>query len=314
MRVSSFAAAALLALLAAGYLLTGLTQVRPGERAVVRRFGRVLPERPGPGLWVGLPWGVERVDRVALEKVRRVEVGYDPEEDDTGMLRAGQMLTGDHNLVDLRVVINYTVKEDQLVEFVDLADRADDLVGRAAETALAEWVAGRTVDQVLIAAKAELPRWLVPRLQQRLDGLSIGVHVQEVTATYDLPPEQVKDAFDAVTRAQTEIQTSVNKAEQVRQSDLRAAEAYRDNARRESAAYARKQRLQAREEANAFLARMEQYHQLRIGNPAFLAGIWYEEMGKLYAKLKKGGRVDLLDHHLAGDELNITFFPPQPRK
>jgi membrane protease subunit HflK len=301
-------------LLIATYLLTGLTQIRPGERAVIRRFGRVLPEQPGPGLWFGLPWGMERVDRVAMEKVRRVEVGYDPEEDDTGMLRTGQMLTGDHNLVDLHVVINYTVKEDQLVEFVDMADRADDLVGRAAETALAEWVAGRTVDQVLISAKGELPRWFVPRLQERLDWLNLGVHVQDVTVTYDLPPEQVKDAFDAVTRAQTEILTNVNKAEQERLSDLRAAEVYRDNARRESAAYARKQRLQAREEASAFLARMDQYHQLRIGNPAFLAGIWYEEMGKLYARLKKDGRIDLLDHHLAGDELNITFFPPRPGK
>src|SRR5262249_8958793 len=94
MRGRWIAVAALAVLPIAAYMLTGLTQIRPGERAVIRRFGRVLPEQPGPGLWFGLPWGMERVDRVAMEKVRRVEVGYDPEEDDTGMLRAGQMLTG----------------------------------------------------------------------------------------------------------------------------------------------------------------------------------------------------------------------------
>ena len=43
MCVRGSAALAGVALLAA-YLLTGVVQVRPGERAVVRRFGRVLEE------------------------------------------------------------------------------------------------------------------------------------------------------------------------------------------------------------------------------------------------------------------------------
>ena len=49
------------------YLLTGVVEVRRGERAVVRRFGRVLAEQPEPGLWVGLPWGMDRVDRVEVD-------------------------------------------------------------------------------------------------------------------------------------------------------------------------------------------------------------------------------------------------------
>ena len=59
-----------------GYAATGLYQVLPGEAAVVRRFGRVLPERPEPGLHLGLPWGMDRVDRVAVDQLRRVVVGY----------------------------------------------------------------------------------------------------------------------------------------------------------------------------------------------------------------------------------------------
>ena len=47
----------------AAYLLTGVAEIRPEERAVVRRFGRVVA-LPGPGLWVGLPYGIDRVDRV----------------------------------------------------------------------------------------------------------------------------------------------------------------------------------------------------------------------------------------------------------
>jgi oligoribonuclease NrnB/cAMP/cGMP phosphodiesterase (DHH superfamily) len=37
-------------------------------------------------------------------------------------------------------------------------------------------------------------------------------------------------------------------------------------------------------------------------------------MGKLFEALKKAGRIDLLDHHLAGDELNLMQMPFAPRK
>ena len=58
-----------LVVLALAYAATGLYQVLPGEAAVVRRFGRVLPERPEPGLHLGLPWGMDRVDRVAVDQL-----------------------------------------------------------------------------------------------------------------------------------------------------------------------------------------------------------------------------------------------------
>src|SRR5262245_27279672 len=90
---------AVAAVLFGAYLLTGVTQVRTDERAVVRRFGRVVAT-PGPGLWIGLPWGMEQVDRVQVDRVRRVEVGFQPNTDQDGQTApTGQLLTGDHNLV-----------------------------------------------------------------------------------------------------------------------------------------------------------------------------------------------------------------------
>ncbi|HVS36834.1 MAG TPA: hypothetical protein VMS17_14835, partial [Gemmataceae bacterium] len=59
-----------------GYAASGFYQVLPGEAAVVRRFGRVLPGRPELGLHLGLPWGMDRVDRVAVDQLRRVVVGW----------------------------------------------------------------------------------------------------------------------------------------------------------------------------------------------------------------------------------------------
>src|SRR5262249_42736028 len=137
-------------------VVTAVTQVQPGEIAVVRRFGRVLDDRPGPGLYVGLPWGIDRVDRVSVERVREGRVGYLDESPAGDSAPAGQLLTGDHNLVNVQVVLNYRVNADEVVDFVTHADRVEALIARAAEAALAEWVAGRTVDEVLLRGKETL--------------------------------------------------------------------------------------------------------------------------------------------------------------
>lgn len=297
-------------------LLTGVTEVRPGERAVVRRLGRVLAYKPEPGLWIGLPWGIDRVDRVPVDLVRRVQVGYQPESD-AGEIQAppGQLLTGDHNLVNIQVVLLYSVVEDQVEDYVVQADRADDLVARLAETALMEWVAGRTVDEVLIRGKQELPSWLAQQTQRRIQPYRLGIQIRsEGSVTYLYPPDEVKSAFDQVTRAQTEMRTTRYAAEQAAERELRDAESEKYRIEQMTAAYVREQQLTAHAEAESFDHRREQYHRLRQENPAYLASIWWDEMGKLYSQLKETGRIDLLDNHLGRDGLDITVFPPMPKK
>src|SRR2546423_14517999 len=95
----------LLVLLLVGWLLTGVKEVRPGERAVVRRSGRVLDVQPRAGLWIGLPWGIDRVDRIPVEQIRRVDIGYRPGESGADETPAGQLLTGDRNLINVSLVL-----------------------------------------------------------------------------------------------------------------------------------------------------------------------------------------------------------------
>src|SRR5215468_8271072 len=104
-----------LVLLAAGvvlYAMTGVVEIRRGERAVVRRFGRVLPHKPEPGLWIGLPWGMDRLDRVAVDRIQTVTVGYREDTSSDEAMPAGQLLTGDHNLVNVQVIMSYKVRAD----------------------------------------------------------------------------------------------------------------------------------------------------------------------------------------------------------
>jgi membrane protease subunit HflK len=296
----------------AGYLLTGFVQVRPGERIVVRRFGEVVAA-PGPGLWVGLPWGVDRVDRVPVDMVRRVSVGYQPLEDDGSQAApAGQLLTGDHNLVNVGAIVHYVVEEP--VAFIEQGERADDLIARAADTVLAEWVAGRGIDDVLLQGKAMLPELLVRQTQERIQAYRLGVRVQAADVTHVYPPSEVKNAFEEVTRAQTAIRTREHEARQEADRALREAQTDRYGIEMRTQAYVNEKLRLADEDARSFLNRLAAYQEGRKTNPNFLAALWWDEIGKLLSRLKETGRVDLLDHHLAGDGLDITVFPTLPKK
>lgn len=294
---------------------TALTLVQPGERAVVRRFGRMLVDSPGPGLYRGLPWGMDKVDRVQVGRVRRVAVGYiEDEEADRTVTPPGQLLTGDHNLVNVQAEIYYKVNEDAVQKFALQGERVDALVARAAESALAEWIAGRNVDEVLVRGKVFLPPYLQEQLQERLRPYELGVDIEQASVTQLFPPSEVRADFDRLAQAQTEIRTKVNQAEQ--EAERRRSEAEADVYRMKSqtTAYAKEQKLQATAEAESFQQRLGQYRKLAANNPAYLNVLWQDEMTRLYAKMQEAGRVHLLDHFLSGDGLNITEFPLQSKK
>jgi membrane protease subunit HflK len=289
------------------YLLTGVAQIGPEERAVVRRFGKVVA-KPGPGLWIGLPWGIDRLDRVPTATVRRVTVGYQPEAIDDSPTPAGQLLTGDQNLVNVQVAVDYALAEGEtaLEDYVMQRDQIDGVIAREAEAVMAEWVAGRTVDDVLLAGNAELPSHLVRQVQKRAEPYRLGVRITQASVAYLAPPEEVRSAFEEVNRAQTNIRTQEYRARQEEQARLRAASAEKFRLEQEARAAADAKLSQARAEAEAFGKRLESYRRLKVQNPDVLTAIWWDEMGRVLLSLKGRGRIDLLDNHLGADGLDIT--------
>jgi membrane protease subunit HflK len=304
-----------LAIIAIWTILSALTQIQPGEKAVVRRLGRILEDKPGPGLFVGLPWGLDRVDRVPVGMVKRVVVGMASKEDDEERdAPAGQLLTGDHNLVNLQAEVYYTVFENEVDKFVLQADGADVLVARAAEAVLAEWIAGRGVDEVLLHGKTLLPAYLIAQVQGRVRGYELGVKIEAASINHLYPPEQVKNAFDKVAQAKTNIDTQVNKAKENRDRMERETKAAIFRIERLAVSYAQEQRLQAQADAANFLHRLAEYRKLAARDPDYLNTLWQDEMTTLYARMRENGRIDVLDQYLSSEGLNITQFPLLPKK
>lgn len=306
----------LLPLLLVAYLLTGVTQVGYDERAVVRRFGRVVA-RPGPGLRVGLPWGIDIVDKVQVRAVRQLPVGFSPEEaNDAPGNPPGQLLTGDQNLVNVKLVVEYAIddRDGEFEQYVANRDQVDRVLGREAEAAAAEWVGGRKVDEVL-SGRAALARRVSDQLPARLQPHRLGVVVQRVSVEELAAPTEVQDAFQQVNQAQTAIRTRRNQAEQEARRQQSEAAATEQRLLREGEAYKQEKDALARAEADAFLNRLAEYRRAKATNPDALAAIWREEMGKVLAGVKdRGGRVEVLDDALGPNGIELNQFVPAKKR
>lgn len=310
-RYSQYLAAAMFLLWTA---YTSLTQVQSDERAVVRRFGRVLDVKPKPGLHIGLPWGIDRVDLVKVGPVRTIDVGFDKDDNSEDVLPAGQMLTGDHNLINVRARINFKVREKDMEQYVLQQDRVDALVARAAESLLAEWLAAREIKDVIKRGKSELPPFLLKQLQIRVEDYDLGIEIEQASISKLDPPEQVKDAFERVTQAETNKSTQLNQAKE-KATSMKGIAAGKVKAIKDQAeSYAKIERANAKSDAENFTKRLDLYRELAAKEPNYINVLWLEDMTRLYRRMKDGGRLEMLDHYLSDGGLSITQFPMQPRK
>jgi membrane protease subunit HflK len=281
----------ILGLLLIAWLLTGIREIRPGQRAVIRRFGRVLDVQPSAGLWIGLPWGIDQVDLVRVDAKRRLTVGYRPADSADEEAPPGQLLTGDRNLVNIQIIVNYKVDPDRVVAFVEQSERVEEVLSRAAEAALAEWVAGRSVDEVLTRGNALLPKELKRMIQDRLDTSELGVQVQEADVPYLSPPDEVRPDFDRVAQTAAERQTMKQQAEQEKLQNADKLSADLTRLRHETDTYVMKTLDDARAEASAFEARLAIYRH----NPlAREAGRWAHLLRQV-RRLAENGQIHPLD-------------------
>lgn len=180
------------------YLLSGFYAVQPGQAAVVRTFGRVTAGNVGPGLHYRLPWPVDRVDRVDVSGIRRSETP------------ASLMLTGDENLISIRLSLHYTVNDPAafLLNTID----PETLVTQAGEAAMRQVVAQESVDALLTVDKATIQQRAVTLTQATLDRYRAGLTVLDVQLLESNPPPEVADAFRDVASAREDKNTFINEA------------------------------------------------------------------------------------------------------
>jgi modulator of FtsH protease HflK len=234
-----------LVLLAASLLFTASFQVEPGEIAVIRTLGKETG-RVEPGFHWLIP-GIQQYDRVNIARVHRIEVGFRGNQ-----LRAeeAQMLTGDENIVDAQMIVQYRVSNPSKYLF-QLHD-VEGTLRSTAEVALRSIIGQTSTDDAITKGRGSVQTKTRELLQRLMDTYNSGIQVSEVKLQNVDPPEEVKDAFHEVVRAREEREKLINQAEGYREEVIPKAKGEAERQLRDAEGYREQRVLRAQGDANRF--------------------------------------------------------------
>jgi len=202
------------------WLFMGFYVVDEGTRGVVLRFGKYQATTM-PGLQWHIPWPVEQVNTVNIQQVSTVEIGYRSagEGQEQSVPREALMLTKDENIVDVKLAVQYDIKNPEDLVF-HVADSTQTVVRGATESALREVVGTNNMDFTLTEGRATIVAKTKELLQKILDRYLTGINIIAVEMQDAQPPTEVKPAFDDAVKAREDQARIVNEAEAYRNDVL----------------------------------------------------------------------------------------------
>ncbi|MEE8388799.1 MAG: FtsH protease activity modulator HflK [Acidiferrobacterales bacterium] len=196
------------------WLASGFYIVQQSERGVVLRFGEQT-EATRAGLRWHLPWPIERVEKVNVETVSVIEIGYRTNKRRGGTITSvpveALMITKDENIIDIEFAVQYQIKSagDYLFNIRDPKTN----IQQATESAIREVAGKNTMDFILTEGRDEVGQRTHILLQGILDSYQAGIHIVQLEMQGAYPPEQVKAAFDDANKAREDEERIKNEAE-----------------------------------------------------------------------------------------------------
>ena len=208
-------------------LLTVMTSwytVDESEQAVVITFGKADETITDSGLQFKLPWPIQKVEILSKETYS-LQFGY--KETEEGVVESfkdeTKMITGDENIVLTDLVVQWKIAEPE--KYLFSSEKPEDILYSATSSAIRSIIGSSKIDQALTDGKVDIEantRDLLVSLIEKYDiGISIqGVKLQDV----ELPNDEVRAAFTAVTDARETKLTKTNQADKYKNQKLSEAE------------------------------------------------------------------------------------------
>ena len=205
-----------LLVLLAGVLWSSVFTVAPEEVGVVLTFGKYSREA-GPGLRFKLPYPVQRVIKVAVQRQLKEEFGFRTQESNVrsrfttvGLEGEALMLTGDLNVAVVEWTTQFRINDPYKALFK--VRNLDDTFRDLNEAVMRAVVGDRSVTEVLTIGRQEIASEVERRLQVLCDQYETGLKVEQVVLQDVNPPDEVKPSFNEVNQAQQERERMINEA------------------------------------------------------------------------------------------------------
>ncbi|MBI4388870.1 MAG: FtsH protease activity modulator HflK [Nitrospinae bacterium] len=259
-RPSIFAGAVVLLLVV--WILPGTFYfVEPDEAGVVTRFGKYI-RTTGPGLNFKFPSPVEHVTTPKVLKVRRAEIGFrivdqGPPQKVRDIPVESLMLTGDQNIVDIDLVVQYRITDPVAYEFN--VRQKQKLIRDVAETAIRGVAGSKMIDEALTTGKAEIQIMVQDQMQALLDRYNSGFQVVTVQLQDVHPPSQVAGAFKDVVSAKEDKERLINEAQGYRNAVIPEARGKAAQIILQAEAYKEERVKKAQGDADRFISQWDEY-------------------------------------------------------
>ncbi len=190
--------------------------ISPEEEGVILRFGKYT-RTVKSGLHFKLPYGLEKLYKVPVERQLKEEFGFRTKKPGTrttyssrGYDEESLMLTGDLNAADVQWIVQFRIKD--AYQFLFRVRNAVKTFRDMNEAVMREVVGDRTVDEVLTIGRQEIADAVTLKLQELCDQYEIGIKVDQVVLQDVNPPDAVKPAFNEVNEAEQERDKLINQA------------------------------------------------------------------------------------------------------
>lgn len=287
------------------YILSGIYVVQSDERGVVRRFGRVVRSSVAPGIHYRIPWPVDVVDKPQVTSIKRMSVGYKIVDQLRGLTpepREAQFVTGDENIIEIQLLIQYVVKSPE--DFLFACEEPQWLVRRVGESALAEKVSRMPVDDILTTARVEIATSVKERSQEILDEYGAGIEIVAAHMQEANPPREVADAFREVASAREDRNRIIQEAEGYQNRVVPTARGEAAGLLASAAGYGSEKVSRAEGEAARFRAIIAEY---RKSPSATRERMYLEAMETVLARVRKY----VLDEKTGDGALDLRFLTPR---
>ena len=243
------------------WLASGSYIVGPDQRGIVLRFGKHVASTD-PGFHWHWPYPLETVLRPKVTEVQRAEIGFrsidpGPPARYADVASESLMLTGDENIIDIDLVVQYRIADP--VKYLFNVRHLSDTVKAASEAALREVIGRRHIDEALTVGKLEIQEETKALLQSILNTYESGLQIVAVQLQEVQPPKQVIDAFKDVASAREDKARFINEAEGYRSAIIPEVRGQVEMILRQAEAYRAEKIHRAQGEAQRFLQVLGEY-------------------------------------------------------
>lgn len=247
------------------WLASGIYVVGPDEQGVVTRFGRFI-QITDPGPHMRLPYPIEEVYKPKVTQVQRIEIGYRTRgRTVTDMPPESLMLTGDENIIDIDMSVQFRIKDaaDYLFNIRNPANDPDKLVRDVTETAIRRVIGRNSIDEALTTGKERIQAATKQLMQEILDLYKSGITVMAVQLQQVAPPEEVIHAFKDVASAREDRERAINESQGYANDILPRAKGEAAKVIQEAEAYKVAKVSRAKGEVDRFTALLTEYRKAK---------------------------------------------------